>query len=387
MTSTIDIARLAGVNSYLGLEFSDSGVRIVELMKHGSMLNRFKCRFTVRASESVVFSPEEDREARGNRIGLALEKQSIKTRRAIIGIPSSHTKTAEVALPASVENVDEWIVDHLDEVLRLPISLADIRFAYQLIQDRDARRARVAFVRKHHLDDLREICKHAGLEVAGIRLPASDRDVPQLVGSIHGLAEQDRLPALLALHGFFPGSFDFLTGEERAAMEASKYKSLFQRTVIAAGSVLMFLLLIPFLAVQILNMREAAIEEQILAMGPAYSEIKLLEQQVETLRAQASQEAAGVNRSDVSRLSYGLAKSAPEGLWFLKVNVSESAVRIIGYARSSDQIATFMRNIQRDRVGTEVSLVRTEHSTERKLTMSVKNIPSTAVAFELKMTP
>lgn len=383
----VDIPRLAGVTSFLGLEFSDSVVRVTELVKHGSLLHRYKCRFTVRVSASAELPQERDLRKWGEIIGVLLEKNSVKTRRAVIGIAPSSGKFVDVTMPSTVENVDEWISDHVDEVLKLPIAPTDIRFAYQKHHDGGDGRICVAFVRKRHLDDLRAMCEQAGLDIVGIRVTPSESSQPELVQSINELTKEYHPAALLAVQGFFPesGSFDFLSGDEKASMETSMYKSLFQRTVVATGMLLVFLLLLPFVISQAIDFKEAAIEEHVLAMGPAYGEVKLLERQVENLRNQISRGQAGANRSDVSRFLYGLATSAPDGVWFSKLNVSESGARVMGYARSSDQIASFMRSLEENRVTNHVSLVRTEHSAERRLTVSVKNVPPAVISFELSM--
>jgi len=390
MFERIDILRLSGVDSLLGLEFSDSGVKVVELAKRGNLLNKFKAAFSVRSSFEVNFNPADSLQSRAEALAGVLEQHNVKCRKGFATIPPEHVRVAEATLPPSADRPDEWITDHLDEILKLPIQPHEITFAYERLADDTEARLRIAFVRKEYLDGLLDVCKHAKVELTGMGLAGEGG----VTGALPGIDKSNIGPATAAFRGFFPhtGKIDFLPKTMRESFETGTFSSLFQRTVITCGVLSIALLIIPFLGSQYLSIRETENEEKLLAMGRAYSEVQSLERQVEELRRQVSSEGRNFGRSDVTRLLHAMAKSAPEGLWFTSLTYSEEpssnlTIRVLGYARAGTEISTFMKNLERNRISRNLRLVRSEHMNERSQAMVAKSVPRSFVLYEIIVDP
>jgi hypothetical protein len=154
---------------------------------------------------------------------------------------------------------------------------------------------------------------------------------------------------------------NLLSSEETKHIETQLYKSLFQRTVIGTGAVTVVLLLLPFVAGLYLNWRSNSIDEQLLANGGSYTELKLLETQTLGLEKQLSGSSTTVRSSETARVLHDIAAASSEGLWLYRVkletgNRRESKVSLFGYTSNNEKVTDYLKSLGLS--GYEASLVR-----------------------------
>lgn len=177
----------------------------------------------------------------------------------------------------------------------------------------------------------------------------------------------------LAVKGFLPelSPVNLLDCAVSVKSETQFAKNLFHRVTIATGVAIMSLLFLQMIASLVVSKWSERIDEELLSLGPSYYELKQLEQEVLDLRAATQGPTAVVARSSYSEILHDVAASAPDGLWLKKLilggnETGPGKLSLEGYARGSDLIAAFLKNLQKNNVCTEVRLTRSGSDDARK---------------------
>lgn len=170
----IDLHRLAGFNRVLGVDLTDRMIRIVELEKRGRILNRFAASFSVVGSSSYELNAAERREEVVKRVRNFI-RENTTTSRAVTSVRGVGIKTVSVLFPQSVENIEEWIGDHYEDLVKLPLPLQQVVFGYEILQSTgDSPRVEVTFVRKADAEKHLAFCRDIGLEIMGLSAGVKD---------------------------------------------------------------------------------------------------------------------------------------------------------------------------------------------------------------------
>ncbi|RPI03036.1 MAG: hypothetical protein EHM64_12990 [Ignavibacteriae bacterium] len=200
-----------------------------------------------------------------------------------------------------------------------------------------------------------------------------------------GLSPEYCLPVGLTLKALNPelSPTNFLPAEETSRITLNIHKSLFQRTVLLAGTLLIVLLIIPFALETYLNWRSNSLDELLLANGSSYTELKLLETQTRDLEKQLTESGSSVRSSHTSKLLHDIASASPEGLWLYKFKLDAatkgtSKLSLFGYTQQSEKVTDYLKNL--NGLGYEAILVRSGSPQQNETVIPLRK---DAVTFEI----
>ncbi len=172
---------------------------------------------------------------------------------------------------------------------------------------------------------------------------------PQVLSPL-GLPTQYTLAVGLAMKGFLPelSPVDFIDAKEKEASEILVYKSVFQRTTIALGAMLVLLLLVPFLVDQFIQARLGRVDEQTASSAASYAEVASIEKSVHEIAVQFQGSQAGLLRTNVAGLMHDIANVTPHGVWLYKVSLSPGTtsyhlLNLRGYTREGERVTDYLK--------------------------------------------
>ncbi len=173
----LDLPFLAGVHSVLGFDDDGTTVRIVELQKHGNILNRHAPKYSVEHYLSHTFAVSSSKTERAEIVKNLLCEHAITAKYVVSSIQTAGLKIIEAQLPQGTENIDAWIEEHYERLIRLPIAFKDIRYSYEVRKES----IEIAFVRKSDINDHLAFLQEVGLEVIGLGVGVFDAPNAQLL--------------------------------------------------------------------------------------------------------------------------------------------------------------------------------------------------------------
>ncbi len=176
----IDINRLAGVGTIIGVDRTAGRIRCVVLRRKGSPFNRFSAGFKVIDSFTVDSEPRATIERQAESLRADLAERKLKARYAVSTVRSMGVKVVTATVPRSVDDIGAWILERTDKLLRLPVPADQIVFRFEIL-DRmaDGTLVEITFVRKNEIDEHTAFFSKAGLDL--IALGAGARDVSNAV--------------------------------------------------------------------------------------------------------------------------------------------------------------------------------------------------------------
>lgn len=429
--NNIDIQRLAGIKSIIGIDLTEQRARVVELEKNGSIFNRFHTKFRARQSFSCQFPPDMSPSAKSGLLKHLLAEHHIVTTFAVSTVQSIGVKTVQATIPPGTLNIEEWIYENRERLLRLPTSAEQFVHTYEITDDNaSGSLVEITFVRKSDTEAMTSFITGAGLSLlslaAGPRdafnafllgeegatsedlkcvhvstslistttvsngkrgaithsrrsdgdglesvlrqlpdLASTTTQAPIFAGEIpaewpnehrvlkpFGLSTEHTLAAGLAVKGFFPelSPTNLLSWISRQHAESLLFRSLMHRVVLACGSILMALLLLQIVASFYLQSRIDRVDERLLALGPAYTDVVMLENQVKALENQLEGRDVSFKRSRMAQTLHRVAGLAPDGLWLYRLhqdhpNGQPKVLALYGYARSNELVADFVKSL------------------------------------------
>jgi hypothetical protein len=466
LLKNIDVQRLSGVNSILGIDISDKQVHIVEVKRRGGVFNKYSGRFEVHKFIKEEFP---DGISAGDREGFLrdlLAKHKVSGKYAVSAIQSGGVKLTTATVASSVTNIDQWIRENHDSILRLNLSLNQVSFAYEL-RDRNESGSvvEIAFVRNSELEEHRKLFEAMGVEL--IALGAGTRDalnaliatkansqdvtlihfrdqsltVTHLLNGVrrkvelrsidssfdlvelrdgfkakssnvifsgnlpnvfqfenHEILKPLNLPTEftlavgLAVKGLLPeiSPVNLLNPSEQIRFESNVYKRLTQKAALALGAVVILALTLGLIASALLRGRIDALDAQMNSNGAAYTSLRMLENQVRVMDRNVNGAESVVGRSEYARILYDIATAAPESLWLDKLTIEEKGVHeceasLIGFTRSDETIAEFLKRLQLIRDVSDVELVRSGYESGSGKIVPARNNLSGVVDFEAKV--
>lgn len=162
----IDLQKLAGIKRILGVDLFDGGIRVVELEKKGNVFNRFTANYKVVQSFTHFFKEQKTSSDIGLEVKQMLAQHSVKTLFAVSSIRSGGVKTIVATIPADYKNIDEWIRDHYEKLLNIPLSLAALSYGYEILEKNEPNLVvEITFIRRKDIERYTDILKSAGLQL------------------------------------------------------------------------------------------------------------------------------------------------------------------------------------------------------------------------------
>src|SRR5437867_678327 len=130
---SLDLQRLAGVNRILGVDLADDIVRIVELEKKGGPLNKYAVRMSPVCAYYRQFTTGATLEKKAQQTKELLVACGITTTYAVSSVRTLGVRSLVAHTPPHVDNLDEWIRENHERLLKLPVPLTQVSFDYEVI--------------------------------------------------------------------------------------------------------------------------------------------------------------------------------------------------------------------------------------------------------------
>jgi type IV pilus assembly protein PilN len=415
----LDIIRRRCIASVIGLDITDRRARVVELSNKGSLRFWSRQEFRPIAQFEATFEKDWNERQKGECIRQLLDEHHCTSRYAVTAVRGTGVKTVTTALPASTDDIDEWILDNFDKLVRLPLSPSEVSVRYDIPARTDEEiKIEITFVRNSDINGIRAVAAAAELRL--LRISAAENDLVRLlpfikqpantelgkiafhendfitimgidnngrrskevIRSSHYKRETEGSPVHLGegqgtlLTFDIPGEYDlatalalsglqgamteqnFLPFPEQSAIIESISKSLTQRIALTAGVVVALLLLIPLFFSLCLQSGIDSVDSTLLAQQAMHTDIASLGNQVRELRSQMSSDNTRWSRSNSARVLHELAASAPDGVWFYKVTYKDNSLRIFGYSQTTDKVAEFIKRLESSKIFEAAALKR-----------------------------
>jgi len=171
----LDVRRIVGIKSMLGIDLTEERVRVVLVRKKGSIFNRYTGRYEALSSFAIDFQPNEPLEQKAIRLRELLVQKGIRSKYAVSSLQSTGVKSVTAAIPAGTKDLHNWINDNLERMLGLPIAPHEVSYGYEILTSSDAgMTVQITFARNTEQDRLKNFCQIAGLELVDIG--GKDRD-------------------------------------------------------------------------------------------------------------------------------------------------------------------------------------------------------------------
>lgn len=158
--------------------------------------------------------------------------------------------------------------------------------------------------------------------------------------------------------------------------------------VLFSGAVLIALLFIPFALETYLNWRSNKLDEQLLANGSSYAEIKLLETQTHDLEKQLNETNTSIRSSHTAKLLHNIASASPEGLWLYKIKLDTetkgtSKLSLFGYTLKSEKVTDYLKNL--NGLGYEANLIRSGNPQQNETLIPLrKDVVTFEIVIQMK---
>jgi len=388
----INALKLSGISNVLGVDLSQDNLNLVEIRSHGGILNKFHSKYKVANSFTVEFEKGLPSEEKGKLLAEELKKRGIKTRFCVSAIPSTAARTVTAEIPPDVEDIEAWISENCDKLVRVPIPLKELAFSYEIVPatDTQTRHCRISFTREAERKEYISVFSAAGLHLLSLGLSSGTPSGDPLVSALCPEGYTGDPAAELAIKGFLPElrSLDFLIESEKKKTSEEKDKSLFYRAALGLGALLLLLLGVQFGLNTYLQSVSDKVDERLLQVGPVYSEVAALSKQVGELGSELND--SGGNRSDAARVLHDIAEATPNGVWLYKLDIDWSdagrgVVDLFGFARTNDLAASYLGSLQQDKRFSNVQVVRIGAPSEAEAVSFANRGIRTIVTFELKM--
>lgn len=319
----INIHRLAGRPGVVEIDLGGAPIRVTELdgpsavYRTGGEVRREL--WSARIEETPDNSPGEI----GSRIRDILQGNDSRASRACVFLRPQALRIVRAEPPEGETRIKEWIEDHADTLLNLPVSARDIAMDYrQLSDDRTEGSIEVAFAKRQEIDRCVEICRSAGLEPASVTIkpdPDSSHNQP----------------------------FEFLPSEVRDADETRTYQSLTRRAGLLFGSLLLLFLAFDFAASWYLDTQAESLDESSHSTEYMVREVAALEEAVRDLGTKLATVRQGSNRTQRARTLHELARTVPRGVRLRKIDITEentgrSLLQVEGEVASHAHLASYL---------------------------------------------
>lgn len=171
-TEKLNMLKLSGITSVLGIDLYKDRVRVVEVRSRGGILNRFKAAYVTGKHFEIDLPENASSAERGRLLAEELKKKGIKTRFCVSSVRSLNSREVTADIPiddregSSRDDIESWIRENYQKLIRVPVPLKELAFDFQILSESiDSVRCEIAFVRASDRDNLIELAESAGLHL------------------------------------------------------------------------------------------------------------------------------------------------------------------------------------------------------------------------------
>jgi Tfp pilus assembly protein PilN len=341
----LDLHQLAGLSRILEIRLGESELHVTELSV-GPLLR--KAGLTERKewwSESLALPPDASSDAAGEALAGLLKDKTSKARRARIVLRAQAIRTLRADLPEGDVRITEWIEDHAETLLQLPVTSGSMAFDFRRIGEVEGTTAiEIAFARAAEIENALALCRAAGLSTESVSAACE--------------SEPHASP------------FEFLKGKPCEEAETHLWRSLFQRAALASGMVVLVLLLLQFGFAMYVESRTAEATESSLEIESSARDVAARDAQVRSLEEQLASVRAGAHRSQIARSLHDLASSVTPGVRFHELDITSPVTgaqvfTVKGSAGAHDHLAAWLAALDSVHYVRGVQLMRSGRPEER----------------------
>ena len=165
----IDIRRFGGLGSVLGVDIDERRAHIIELSRRGGYFNEYRASYEPVRWFTAHFDENQSIQERAELLKKALVSNEVKVRSAAASIAPSAVKTFRASVPAGTEDIDEWIADNLERLVRIPISIQQIWYRYEILgSTASGIELEVTIVRRDEIERVEAVLESAGCDLIAI---------------------------------------------------------------------------------------------------------------------------------------------------------------------------------------------------------------------------
>jgi len=165
----IDIRRFGGLGSVLGVDIDERRAHIIELSRRGGYFNKYRASYKPVRFVTVLFPESLSSQERGDMLNKALVSNGVSARMAVASIAPSAVKIFRASVPAGTENIDEWIGDNLERLVRIPISNQQVWYRYEILGSTESGiELEVTIVRRDEIERVEAVLESAGCDLIAI---------------------------------------------------------------------------------------------------------------------------------------------------------------------------------------------------------------------------
>ncbi len=129
----INLLKLAGVTSVVGLDISDGILRAAQMDIRGGTFDRINSSFE--ASGYFTCTVDESRSASAVKtVRDEMERHGITARYAVAALQENNVKTVRTEITGDASNIDEWLQDNFEKIVKLPVPLSDLTYRYEILR-------------------------------------------------------------------------------------------------------------------------------------------------------------------------------------------------------------------------------------------------------------
>ncbi len=340
----LDLHQLAGLSRILEIRPGENELHVTELSV-GPLLR--KAGRTERQewwSDSLVLPPDASSDAAGDALAGLLKDKGSKATRASIILRGQSIRTLRADLPEGDVRIPEWIEDHAESLLQLPVTSGSMAFDFRRIGEVEGTTGiEIAFARAADTDKAVALCRAAGLS-------------PESVSATCESEPHER-------------PFEFLKGKPCEEAETHLWRSLFQRAALASGMVILLLLLLHFGFAIYVESRTAEATESSLEIESSARDVAARDAQVRRLEEQLASVRAGAHRSQLARSLHDLASSVTSGVRFHELDITSPAAgaqvfTVKGSAGAHAHLAAWLAALDSVQFARGATLVRSGRTEE-----------------------
>lgn len=171
----INLQKIAGLKTLIGLDINEQRVRAVELKILGGTVDKFNSRFTVSKYLTYDIVEGSSFESSAGAIKEELKRRGMRSHYAVAAIETGKVKVVRAEVPSDITNFDEWLQDNFDKLVRIPVPFQELAYQYETVKARPSNdNVEIAFVRTSDVDSIIQVVKSMGLDL--IALSAGVRD-------------------------------------------------------------------------------------------------------------------------------------------------------------------------------------------------------------------
>lgn len=296
----IDLHELAGLSRILEIRLGESELHVTELSVGPLLRTAGRTERKEWWSESLALPPVASSDAAGEALAGLLKDKTSKAKRARIVLRAQAVRILRADLPEGDIRIPEWIEDHAETLLQLPVTSGSMTFDFRRIGEVEGTTAiEIAFARAADIDKAVALCRARGLSTESVSAACE--------------SEPHASP------------FEFLKGKPCEEAETHLWRSLFQRAALASGMVVLVLLLLQFGFAMYVESRTAEATESSLEIESSARDVAARDAQVRSLEEQLASVRAGAHRSQIARSLHDLASSVTPGVRFHELDITSPA--------------------------------------------------------------